>query len=563
MDKDIYDLLNNIKTDADEKLANNEVEELSDFETKMIMSKLSSRIKANATENNSDNSNETETKTVTTNINDKASNTASGAAFTDTTSTTTSSAAFTDTTNTTTSSATFAGSSASDNIVPISKKSNRKKFIPFAIGLAAALALSVSFWAWKNTNKTDDSSSYSVASEDSSEDITTEISSEAATDLASNDSSNNTSDGNNIKDNSNEKSEENKTDVASNDTSDNNNSGSNSGNNSNSNSNGKSDSGKTDVASNNTTEGYTPATTDAASNNTTEGYTPATTDAASNETTSDLGDGSVDIAPNDTAANSSGDTTNTASDDIIPSDDNTPANDTAPTTEKHDFSLICAYMKDPNLVINADSASNNDFNVSIWNAHGNGDMNFTRMLFSVTGDNISSLHLSIDKCSLYIENPTDIDPEEFLYSGKTLDEWGIDVTPTKTWAIFDPYGVTESIDIVEVIGNDFTTSYSPNQKFGFYIPIESINSVISSEELEETLHYDWMYHEPVVNLLRDAKLTVDVTYNDGTTLTKKYNVHPGNLKYFTSSAGYRITTTEFAAQGEDSEFGIVLELLDE
>ena len=63
-------------------------------------------------------------------------------------------------------------------------------------------------------------------------------------------------------------------------------------------------------------------------------------------------------------------------------------------------------------------------------------------------------------------------------------------------------------------------------------------------------------------MLRDAKLTIEVTYEDGSTEKKVYNVHPGYLQYYTIG-DFCIPTTTFAAEGEDSTFGIVLEEVSE
>lgn len=412
MSKDIYDLLNDITTDADEQLANNSFEELSDSETKDIMSKLSASLKAsqNATTEDTDNK-ETDNKETDKEVQTEAKT----------------EEAITDNSNILDFNAEKAKAEKSSNKSSI--KSNKKKYLPIVMGIAAALVLSVSLWAWKTFNKTDDSSNPTVASN---------------------------------------------------------------------------------------------ATTDASTEITTEATEEVTTEEKTTEEKT--------------------------------------TEEKEPTVEKHDFNLVCAYANTPELASSTDSLPNDEFNVSIWNAHGNSDFNWTRMLFSVSGDDISSLHISIDKCALYTQTATDIDPEAFLNSTTELSEWGIEEpTATKTWAIFDPYGIVESIDIVEVVGGDYSCSYSPNQMFGFYIPPEEISSVISNEDIEALGYYDWQYYEPIVDLLRNATLTVDVTYNDGETISKQYTIHAGQLKYYTTDAGFKVATSEFAGEGEDGEFGLVLE----
>ena len=55
-------------------------------------------------------------------------------------------------------------------------------------------------------------------------------------------------------------------------------------------------------------------------------------------------------------------------------------------------------------------------------------------------------------------------------------------------------------------------------------------------------------------------LTVEITFSDGYKAEKKYRVHPGPLKYDTvSETGYRYPIPEFAQDGEEYVYGVILE----
>ncbi len=232
----------------------------------------------------------------------------------------------------------------------------------------------------------------------------------------------------------------------------------------------------------------------------------------------------------------------------------------SPTIEKRDFNIVCAYQKTPEGTSEGDKKTDDNFNVSIWDGRGtSGDLCWTNMMFTINGDNISSVHVSLDKCELYTQTPTDININDYMYGyfDQTQAGYG-EMSDTRCLTPFIPFGVCESVDLAEVVGNDFSADYVPGRKYGFYIPDESIKEVITPEEVEMG-SFDWSGYDQIVDLIRNAKLTVEVTYDDGAVVTKVYNVHPGNLKYYISESGYAVATTEFAGEGEDSVYGIVLE----
>ncbi|MBO5610661.1 MAG: hypothetical protein J5929_09890 [Eubacterium sp.] len=242
----------------------------------------------------------------------------------------------------------------------------------------------------------------------------------------------------------------------------------------------------------------------------------------------------------------------------------TTEDDTTVTIEKHNFEVKCASMNTKTFASGGDASADYGFNVPVWKTYGvSGDICFTRMLFTVEGEGVKRIHVSIDKCDLYRQDATDANIDEFLYGDCPIEKLGLDeVTDTKTWTFYDPFGEIESVDTIEVVGNDYSCDYSAGRKFGFYIPLETRRSVISDEEIEEIGDYDWSEFDRIVDLLRDAKLTIEVTYEDGSTEKKVYNVHPGYLEYYTIG-DFCIPTTTFAAEGEDSTFGIVLEEVSE
>ena len=242
----------------------------------------------------------------------------------------------------------------------------------------------------------------------------------------------------------------------------------------------------------------------------------------------------------------------------------TTEDDTTVTIEKHNFEVKCASMNTKTFASGGDASADYGFNVPVWKTYGvSGDICFTRMLFTVEGEGVKRIHVSIDKCDLYRQDATDADINEFLYGDCPIEKLGLDeVTDTKTWTFYDPFGEIESVDTIEVVGNDYSCDYSAGRKFGFYISPETRRAAVADEDLPPEIDNDWYYDDRVVDLLRNAKLTIEVTFEDGSTTKKVYNVHPGYLQYYTIG-DFCIPTTTFAAEGEDSTFGIVLEEVSE
>ena len=207
-----------------------------------------------------------------------------------------------------------------------------------------------------------------------------------------------------------------------------------------------------------------------------------------------------------------------------------------------------------------DNPNEKNVKIAVWNAGGDLDFNWTTVLFSVMGENIEKIHFSIDKCSLYTQIPTDINPDYFINGPAVSDEdRGIKVDRYNTWAIFSPYGDIESIDLVSEKGNDFTIDYSKELKVGFFIPYETTQRIIEGYT-DPYPYYSWYEDQEIVNELKEAVLTVEITFSDGYKAEKKYRVHPGPLKYDTvSETGYRYPIPEFAQDGEEYVYGVILE----
>lgn len=260
----------------------------------------------------------------------------------------------------------------------------------------------------------------------------------------------------------------------------------------------------------------------------------------------------------------------TAKDDIhepwaeSPGSQNTTPDYNGTEDEYHTFSIVSAnvkYMDDlPEFASVGDavydSSQDKEMDVSVWNANGDLDCNWTRIVFNVMGNNISKVHYSIDKGALYTQTKTDINVDEFLSGRDSVESYGITVDRYNTWAIFNPFGTILSIDLVSVMGNDFTLDYDPDQKIGFFIPYETTAQIYAEmQEENETINY-----ENCVNTIDGAILTIEATFSDGVVLQKKYKVCPGHLKYYTTESGFMIPVSEFAdSETNDYVYGIILE----
>ncbi|MGN0613770.1 MAG: hypothetical protein ACI4JB_07685 [Porcipelethomonas sp.] len=123
-----------------------------------------------------------------------------------------------------------------------------------------------------------------------------------------------------------------------------------------------------------------------------------------------------------------------------------------------------------------------------------GAIPFSGSIFSIRGNNIKSVSLSIDKGSLYKAN-------------------------------FSRLRTAETTDSCEYIGNEYSEEYNDDRCFGFYFP----EDVCNAHEQEAGSDIKEAWHR-CYDDFDGGLLTVRVTYNDGSSDTTRYILSSGKLE---------------------------------
>ena len=216
-----------------------------------------------------------------------------------------------------------------------------------------------------------------------------------------------------------------------------------------------------------------------------------------------------------------------------------PAADAVAETVAHSFGIV-AYAADTGEMIGAKDSK-------IVFADGAGtdspeDGFFSGCLFRVTGDNIAAVSASIDKGGLYrAKTLTDFDidvyrqmtaaADEALRAGESTPDAAAEGAADPRLAGADvvmPYGVSETEDMSEVewyadvcwkLENGFTEDYDPETSYGFWAEVQPYDETADLREAWQTR----------IDEFDGAKLTVTVTFTDGTTDTQTLTLHTGKL----------------------------------
>ncbi|WP_300137524.1 M23 family metallopeptidase [uncultured Oscillibacter sp.] len=158
-----------------------------------------------------------------------------------------------------------------------------------------------------------------------------------------------------------------------------------------------------------------------------------------------------------------------------------------------------------------------------WSA---GDGHYTGCLFQVTGENIRTISLAIDREALYRSRTlTDLSREEvqnYLEAEANGTEYRL---PNGEGVINAVYSDEEegalTMEVVTDLGAAVTEGYDPEVRYGFLIP--------------DTGDIDWdgdprAANQESIDRLDGARLTVTVTFTDGSEQTKTYTLSTGRLK---------------------------------
>ena len=149
---------------------------------------------------------------------------------------------------------------------------------------------------------------------------------------------------------------------------------------------------------------------------------------------------------------------------------------------------------------------------------------FSGCLFKVTGENIETVSATIDRGAVYrTKTVRDIsaDRDEWvrtMYQGTNPELDGADTV--MVWGNGFEGAEQMYADLCWKLDNGFADEYNPDVSYGLWLPSEP------SEDENADLQQEW--HENV-DRLEGTKLTVTVTFADGSTQTRTMTLHTGKL----------------------------------
>lgn len=182
---------------------------------------------------------------------------------------------------------------------------------------------------------------------------------------------------------------------------------------------------------------------------------------------------------------------------------------------------------------------------------------FSGCLFKVTGENIKTVSATIDRGAVYrtkTVKDTSADRDEWvrtMHQGTNPELDGAD--RIMVWGSDEMHMYA---DLCWKLDNGFADEYNPDVSYGLWLPSEP------SEDENADLQQEW--HENV-DRLEGTKLTVTVTFADGSTQTRTMTLHTGKLavEYKSEASGPSLTgevLTDEQAAAEGYLYGVYAEL---
>ena len=229
------------------------------------------------------------------------------------------------------------------------------------------------------------------------------------------------------------------------------------------------------------------------------------------------------------------------------------AADGAPVTALPAFSFgLTAYAADTGERYEANANGGLAFSsagASRWSAESG---HYTGCLFQVTGDDIQTVSLAIDREALYRSRTlTDLPREEvqkYLEAEASGTEYQLPGDGDVITAVYsegeeDPL----TLDVVTDLGASVTEDYDPEARYGFLI--------------QDTGDIDWegdprAANQESIDRLDGARLTVTVTFTDGTEQTKTYQLSTGKLRVEYGEDGTLTLLPQLAGDEDPYIYGV-------
>ena len=168
---------------------------------------------------------------------------------------------------------------------------------------------------------------------------------------------------------------------------------------------------------------------------------------------------------------------------------------------------------------------------------------FTGCLFQVTGEDIQKVTLSLDRGGLYrSETRTALTDDELqaLRQAEANGELECSIYGTDEDA-------TPNVDVMTVLGKQATVDYDPAASYGFWVPPEEL-----PEETDDIKQGMW----DGIDTFDGARLTVEVTFENGKTQSQTYTLSTGRLRVDQYENGTWTVLPQLAGDEEPCVYGI-------
>ena len=181
---------------------------------------------------------------------------------------------------------------------------------------------------------------------------------------------------------------------------------------------------------------------------------------------------------------------------------------------------------------------------------------YSGCLFKVTGEDIKTVSATIDKGAVYrtkTVKDTSADRDEWvrsMHQGTNPELDGADTV--MVWGNGPEEGAEQMYaDLCWKLDNGFTDAYDPDASYGLWLPSQPAKT---DDDLQDSWH-------TAVDGFEGAKLTVTITFTDGSEQTRSMTLHTGKLgvEYKDDTSGPSLTgevLTDEQAAAEGYIYGV-------
>ena len=184
---------------------------------------------------------------------------------------------------------------------------------------------------------------------------------------------------------------------------------------------------------------------------------------------------------------------------------------------------------------------------------------YSGCLFKVTGEDIKTVSATIDKGAVYrtkTVKDTSADRDEWvraMHQGTNPELDGADTV--MVWGNGEEGAEQMYADLCWKLDNGFTDEYAPDVSYGLWLPSRP-------ESADDDLQQSW---HKAVDGFEGAKLTVTITFTDGSEQTRSMTLHTGKLgvEYKDDTSGPSLTgevLTDEQAAAEGYIYGVYADI---